>query len=241
MTRTSFQPAIWAALLMLAALALHGPIAQLADYHAFADQRSAFGIAHVGDVLSNLAFLLAAAYGAWRQRAQAWSAPERACWRLFLWALVLTAAGSSWYHLAPDDARLVWDRLPIALACAALLALALRSRLALLLLAAGAIASVCWWRATGDLRPYLLLQGAPLVLIPLLQWRAGVAAPQRRAFGLAVALYVLAKLCEVGDHAGYALLAVVSGHTLKHVLAALAAAVLAHAFGDGPRPPLAVS
>lgn len=241
MTRTSFQPAIWAALLMIAALALHGPIAQPADYHAFADQRSAFGIAHAGDVLSNLAFLLAAAYGAWRLRGQTWSTSERAAWHVFLCALVLTAAGSSWYHLAPDDARLVWDRLPIALACAALLALALRSGLALLLLAVGAVASVCWWRVTGDLRVYLLLQGAPLVLIPLLQWRAGVPAPQRRAFGLAVGLYVLAKLCEAGDHAGYELLVVISGHTLKHLLAALAAAVLAHAFASGPRQQVLVS
>lgn len=241
MNRLSSHPAIWATLLPTAVLAIHGPIAQLANYHAFADQRTMLGIAHAGDVLSNLAFLIAAAYGAWRMRGQALTAPERACWRLFLCALVLTACGSTWYHLAPDDARLVWDRLPIALACAALLAMALRSRLALLLLVVAAVASVFWWRATGDLRAYLLLQGAPLVLIPLLQWQANVPVPQRRAFGLAIVLYVLAKLCEVGDHAGLALLQVVSGHTLKHVLAALAAAVLAHAFAGGPRAPHAVS
>jgi hypothetical protein len=56
-----------------------------------------------------------------------------------------------------------------------------------------------------------------------------------------LALYVLAKLCEVGDHAGLALLAILSGHTLKHLLAAGAAAVLVHAFAGGPRQRLAVS
>lgn len=241
MTRSSSLPIIWAALLLAAALAIHGPIAQLDHYHAFADQRTLLGIAHIGDVLSNLAFLAAAAYGAWRLRPSALPGPERAAWRLFLGALVLTAFGSSWYHLAPDDARLVWDRLPIALACGALLAMALRSRLALLLLGASAVASVFWWRATGDLRPYLLIQGAPLVLIPLLQWQAGVPAPQRKAFGLAIVLYVLAKLCELGDRGVFELLSWLSGHTLKHVLAALAAAVLAHAFTAGPRKPLEVS
>ena len=43
-------------------------------------------------------------------------------YRLFLVGLLLTAFGSGLYHLAPDNARLVWDRLPIALACAGLLA-----------------------------------------------------------------------------------------------------------------------
>jgi len=32
---------------------------------------------------------------------------------LFLIGLLLTAFGSSFYHLAPNNARLIWDRLPI--------------------------------------------------------------------------------------------------------------------------------
>jgi predicted membrane channel-forming protein YqfA (hemolysin III family) len=230
LTRIRPHAALLLAALLIAAMAIHGPISQLANYHAFADQRMLSGIPHAGDVLSNLGFLFAAAWGAWRTRGKASAAQA-----VFLASLALTAAGSTWYHLAPDNARLVWDRLPIALACGALIASALpRQRLALPMLLMGAVLSVCWWVASGDLRPYLLLQLASLVLIPVLQWQQGAPVAQRRAFGLAVLLYVLAKLCEVGDHTLFEALGVVSGHTLKHLLAALAALTLASQF-NGPR------
>src|SRR5205823_3587291 len=106
---------------------------------------------------------------------------------VFVAALALTAMGSSYYHWAPDNARLVWDRLPIALACAGLLdAMYARTHVGrmpwrLPALIAFAVASVAWWswteaRGTGDLRPYLLLQAAPLVVVPL--WQAAADAPR---------------------------------------------------------------
>jgi hypothetical protein len=158
-------------------------------------------------------------------------------YRLFFGALVLTAFGSSWYHLAPDNARLVFDRLPIALACAGLLAAVWRETLGsprwiTLLLGAAAVASVAWWRytdlhGTGDLRPYLLLQLLPLVLVPLLQHLAARPRQERLMFAAAIALYVLAKICELADRPLLDAFALVSGHTLKHLLACLAAFVLA--------------
>ena len=209
--------------ILVLAMAFYGPIFQPAGYHAFADQRVLFGIPHIGDVVSNLGFLLVAAYGARRMQRRDPAAI------LFIVALALTAFGSTWYHLAPDDARLVWDRLPIALACAALLAGAMpKPKLVLPALTVTAALSVWWWVMTGDLRFYLLIQVAPLVLVPLLQWQYRAEAAQRRAFGLAIVLYVLAKLCEVADQSMFAALGLVSGHTMKHLLATLAALVLAH-------------
>ena len=91
-------------------------------------------------------------------------------YRLFLVGWLITAAGSALYHVAPDNARLVWDRIPIALACAGLLAavraecLAEQGSLAdSVLLGIFAVLSVGWWyvtgqRGSGDLRPYLLIQ-----------------------------------------------------------------------------------
>ncbi len=227
-------------LLAVAALLLHGPIAQLADYHHFADQRSGFGLAHAADVLSNLGFALVGCHGLallWRARGAGAAGAGAAGYALFFGALLLTAAGSSWYHLAPDNARLVWDRLPIALACAGLLAAVWREtvgggRWLVAAAALAAVASVAWWRYTdlagaGDLRPYLLLQVAPLVLIPLLQWHSGRPRRERLAFGAAIGLYLLAKACEMADHSLLEALTLVSGHTLKHLLAAAAAAVVA--------------
>jgi hypothetical protein len=223
------------------ALAVWGPIAQPPHYHEFADTRSIFGIPNGADVLSNAGFALAGIWGLSRLWMRGgWQARHRPGWTLFLAAVVLTSAGSTYYHLQPDNARLVWDRLPIALACAGLIAAvrfdtrSARGDLWTLGLACAAILSVGWWYVTeqagaGDLRPYLLLQGLPLVVIPL--WQAAEPAPrhERLAFGSAIVLYVAAKVVEVNDHTIYAGLGVTSGHTLKHLLAAGAAAVIIHA------------
>ncbi|MES2017469.1 MAG: hypothetical protein V4484_13330 [Pseudomonadota bacterium] len=221
--------ALYMAGVLVLAMAVIGPISQPASYHAFAEQRALFGIAHVGDVLSNAGFLLVAAYGALGMWLTGRREPAQV---LFLGALAMTAIGSTWYHLAPDNARLVWDRLPIALACAALVASAMpRPKLVLPVLAVTAALSVWWWVMTGDLRLYLLMQVSPLVLVPLLQWQLQAPMAQRRAFGVAIMLYVLAKLCEMGDQTLFEALGQVSGHTLKHLFAAAAAFVLVHRFG----------
>lgn len=221
--------------LLCTALLLHGPVAQFADYHAFADQASLAGIPHAGDVLSNLPFAVVALWGAWGLRGQLARNPG---WGLFLAGLLLTSIGSSYYHLAPDNARLLWDRLPIALSCAGLLAAThamyvtpWREGRNTLLLGAAALAATLWWYWTdllghGDLRWYLAFQILPLVLLPA--WQALHQAPvaERKLVGAAILLYAMAKLAELYDHPLQNLLHVVSGHTLKHCLAALAAAVL---------------
>ncbi|HEX3097968.1 MAG TPA: hypothetical protein VHQ02_09625 [Usitatibacter sp.] len=235
----------WAPLAALAAvaaiMAVHGPIPQLPHYHEFADARPLLGVPHAMDVLSNAAFALVGLWGLWRLRDPAVRARlGRACigYALFIAALVMTSAGSSYYHLAPDDARLVWDRIPIALACAGLLsgthAQTHSARHALGLtaaLAVAAVASVLWWSFTavtgvGDLRPYLLLQGAPLLLVPAWQALAGSPRRDRVAFGWAIGLYVLAQFAELLDHGLFEALGFMSGHTLKHLLAAAAGFVL---------------
>lgn len=225
----------------LAAAALfHGPIGQPPGYHDFADQKIVFGIPHFADVVSNLGFALVAAWG-WLRLAPASRHPDiRSGWAgysVFLIGLLLTALGSSWYHLAPDNASLVWDRLPIALACGGLLAGVggdvqhKDSRELTALLSLVAVLSVGWWHFTelsgqGDLRPYLLLQGLPILLIPLWQWIYRMPGADRMAFGAALAIYVLAKFAELNDHEIAAVLGAASGHTLKHLLATSAAALI---------------
>jgi hypothetical protein len=220
----------------------HGPIPQPAHYNEFADQSVLFGIRHAGDVLSNVGFAIVALWGwvrLWPNREHPALRRGWCGYRVFLIGLLLTAAGSAYYHLAPGNERLVWDRLPIALFCAGLLA-AVRAETRTdthvswdtAILAALAILSVGWWHYTdsaqrpGDLRPYLLLQGLTLVLIPL--WQGIYHAPwqDRIWFGVAALLYVLAKLAEAWDHELLAALGWVSGHTLKHLLGTAAAGVL---------------
>jgi hypothetical protein len=239
-----YLPAFFTLLCGLAML-VHGPIGQPANYHAFADHTDFLGIPYANDVLSNLGFALVGSWGIlclWPQRQHPALLAGRVGYGVFLIGLILTALGSAYYHLAPDNDRLLWDRLPIALACAGLLAgawaeTALPKRYALAatcLLVIYAITSVFWWyvselNGAGDLRPYLLLQILPIVLIPL--WQAIYPSPLRDRlwFGAAFLLYVLAKLAELNDHELLAMShALLSGHTLKHLLATAAAAALVH-------------
>jgi len=227
-------------LALVAAALAYGPIAQLPGYHDFADHTTHFGIAHFADVLSNVGFALVALWG-WIRLFPARDQTELkdgwAGYGLFLIALFLTAFGSSYYHLAPDNARLVWDRLPIVLACAGLLAGVrgdARKRRCdgfVVALAVFAVTSVAWWHFTGqtgigDLRPYLLLQALPIVLIPLWQWLYGLPRAERWAFASALLLYVIAKFAELYDHEIATALGMITGHTLKHLLATAAAVTI---------------
>ena len=118
-----------------------------------------------------------------------------------------TAFGSVWYHLAPSDHTLIWDRLPMTVVFMALLSIVIGGRFLVPLLALGG-ASVFWWVFTGDLRPYAVVQfGAALVVLPSL-WPV-------------VAAYGAAKLAERYDGPIYSVLPW-SGHTLKHLIAAAA-------------------
>lgn len=224
------------------ALVIHGPIHQFANYHDFADRRTLLGVPNAADVLSNIGFALVSLWALvrlWPARRDPRLVAGWPGYLLFFVALALTAVGSGFYHWAPDNSRLVWDRLPIVLACAGLLA-AVRAethpdsdaKTWALILAAASVMSVAWWYFTdrdgmGDLRAYLFLQGLPLALIPF--WQAGrrAARADRSAFALAILLYVLAKVAELNDHALLSALQWIGGHTLKHVLAIAASAVIA--------------
>ena len=246
--RHYLPPAIVAAI--IGAALWYGPIAQLPDYHRFADQQTLFGIPHFADVVSNIGFALVALWGACtlpRASGHATLAHGWAGYRLFLIGLFLTALGSAYYHLAPDNARLVWDRLPIALACGGLLAgvwgdvkrqssAVLTAWLALL-----AIYSVAWWYFTeqagdGDLRPYLMFQVLPMVLIPLWQWLYQAPTADRLSFGTALLLYAVAKVTELHDHEIAEATGLRTGHTIKHLLATAAAALIVARLAWRSRP-----
>lgn len=219
-------------LIAVIGMALHGPIAHLDHYHEFADQSVWLGIPHAWDVLSNWGFVLVGGWGLWHLRRIEFN------WGycLFIVSICATAFCSSFYHWAPDNARLFWDRLPIALACAGVLAgvrseflfplEVRRSRFEFGVLVAFGIGSVLWWLETADLRPYLLLQGMTLVSIPLYLWSYQASRRDQMWFFFATALYVIAKAVELNDGAILRLTNCISGHSLKHIIAALAAACI---------------
>jgi len=207
------QTRIRGSVLVLAAIAvfLFVPrIAQDQGYHSFADSRSIFGIPNFWNVVSHLAFAVVGIAGLQESKS--------AVGRVLFGGVLLTFFGSAYYYLAPGDERLVWDRLPMTLVFMAFLCWLLDDERLLWLLVAVGIASIVWWCITGDLRLYGVVQFVPLlVLIPAL-----FTAPHREALWAAAVFYVLAKLAEHFDSQIFALLPL-SGHTLKHFLAAASA------------------
>lgn len=208
------------------------------SYHHFADQRSWLGIPNFGDVASNIAFLVAGLWGlaflaSKSSREQFLKARERWPYFLVFLGLALTAFGSAYYHLAPDNPRLVWDRIPMTIVfmplVAALIAERIDVKLGLWLLpvlTAVGVGSVIQWHWTeqqgaGDLRFYGAVQ-----LYAVLALFIVLLLPPRYTRGpdlLVVAgLYVFAKICETADRQIFSLEHVVSGHTLKHFSAGAA-------------------
>jgi len=223
--------------LALAAAFLIPPMDQPLAYHDFADDRSAFGIPNILNVASNIGFLIVGAVGlvvTLGPRARFQFSIERWPYVIFFVGVLSTAAGSAYYHLAPGNEALFWDRLPMTIAFMALVSsqivdrISVRAGLALLfpMLVLGT-ASVVYWRATeragaGNVIPYAILQGYCVLILLLM----ASLTPSRYTHGSSLywvfAWYMLSKIFETFDAEVLSLGHIVSGHTLKHLVAAIA-------------------
>ena len=221
------------------AAAVIPPLPQPLSYHVFADCRTIWSIPNFFNVLSNLPFLVGGAMGLaliWKGGGAFLDPREQLPYLVFFVGALLTSAGSAYYHLAPDNARLVWDRLPMTLGFAGLVAAAVVERADLRLglrclwplLALGAGTVIYWYASermgAGNVIPYAAFQGWSILVIVLLI----VAFPaQRYSHGglliWAAGWYGLAKIFESNDLGIYRLFGgILSGHTIKHLLAACA-------------------
>jgi hypothetical protein len=223
----------------IVATAVWPRIPQSADYHLFADTRAFLGVPNGLNVVSNLPFAIVGVLGllaTFSRRADRTSAfldPwERWPYAALFGGVALTALGSAYYHLAPDNARLVWDRLPMSVGFMGLLTALLAERVGLSiarwlfvpLLVAGAAGVGYWYwselQDAGDLRLYVLVQYGSLlwVVLLLVLYPARYSGTRYLVIGLVV--YGVSKLFEVADRQMWDLGEVVSGHTLKHLVAA---------------------
>jgi hypothetical protein len=214
------------------------PIPQDLGYHRFADIRKFLGVPNFLDVMSNAGFLVVGVLGVHfvlRRHRMAFSTEaERWSYLTLFCAIIATALGSAYYHLAPDNSRLFWDRLPLAIVAMALTSAIVSERVSaktglavLTVLTMIGAASVLYWRYSelqgqGDLRFYGLAQFLPMLLVPmiLLLFPSKYSAASNLVW--AFLSYVAAKICEHFDPQIFSLTGGVSGHTCKHVFAALA-------------------
>ncbi|MGD9007855.1 MAG: ceramidase domain-containing protein [Desulfobacteraceae bacterium] len=230
----------------LAVLLWMEPVSQDPGYHRFADQRTLFGVPNFWNVMTNLPMVVVGLLGAGRivRGRAARYLPELAfVYMAFFCGLFLTGLGSAYYHIEPDNASLLFDRLPMTVLFVSFFCIVWGEHISSAavqwilwpLLPAGLATVIYWyWTETlgrGDLRPYALVQFLPMLLIPLILllyqskltrvvWLWGV-----------LAAYGVSKLAEVLDQPIYDLFGVFSGHSIKHLIAALAAYLLYLAIG----------
>ena len=226
-------------------IAMLEPRPQDPEYHLFADNRAFFGIPNFNDVVSNLGFATAGIVGillvAGSRHSLFACPPDIRPYAIFFVAITLVSIGSAYYHWAPSNERLFWDRLPMSMAFMAISSAVVADRidaragngwLLLVMLAAGAASLVYWnWTESagrGDLRFYALVQFYPMAALPLIiglfprfRYTAG------RYLAWMILWYASAKVLEHFDGEVFALLGhTVSGHTLKHLAAAVAPIVI---------------
>lgn len=221
------------------------PLAQNVEYHKFADSRRLFNINNFWNVISNGMFALSGVLGLLVVLKTAHAAFLQAlhtAYIVFFVGVMLVAVGSGYYHLVPNNSTLVWDRLPMTIAFMALFSIIIGERISpdagknllLPLIILGA-AAVCYWSYTeylgrGDLRPYIIVQFLPMLIIPLILLLFPSSSTQAAGYWQLLGCYLLAKLCEHLDRQIYEFGLGVSGHALKHIIAAVGILFLVRAF-----------
>lgn len=212
------------------------PIPQDPGYHQFADNGSFLWIPNTLNVLTNLFFAGVGALGLYRlqfRKSLLVLDEIHSAYLLFFTALVFVAIGSGYYHWAPDNQTLLWDRLPMTIAFMAFFSILLAERISIplgrrllpLLLIAG-IASVAYWYYSeqigqGDLRPYALIQLLPIVLTPLILLMFPSRFTRSADIWWFLIWYLIAKVFEQLDGQLLDWLVIISGHSLKHIAAGI--------------------
>jgi hypothetical protein len=224
----------------LVAPAVLPSVALPTPYHAFADDRAVFSFPNFWNAATNLPFFVIGCLGLWLLRPGALRAvafgnvTERRAYVMFFTAITLTALGSTYYHLVPTDARMVWDLLPMTIAFTSLVSVMVAerisvqagARLLLPLVGLGLGSVIYWWwsglHGAGNLAPYVSVQAGSITVILVI----ATLFPSRYTRGNEVyrvaVLYAAAKVAEILDAPLFGLGGFLSGHSIKHLLAAAA-------------------
>lgn len=233
MTRYRIFIILFIFLLFTGILIFLDPIPQDISYHNFADQRTYFGIPNFWDVMSNLPMFFLGLYGVYLSLRNFSARPdvETKLIPLTLCLGIFTACfGSAYYHWAPENSTLVWDRLPMTLMFMPLFSLVLYDfidkkigKITFWLLVPFGVFSIFYWKYTeqigqGDLRFYVWVQFFPMVIAPFILWLYPKKTNYVKYIVYILGWYILAKLSEHYDVAIFELLGFWSGHTIKHLI-----------------------
>ncbi|KAF7842710.1 Ceramidase domain-containing protein [Senna tora] len=251
-TRTVYAAAsaLAATTFLVVLMKLTPSVPQPQYYHDFADKRELFGIPYAVNVMSNFPFLAIGLMGLilchYGNYFNISLQGEKWAWTCFYVGVTAVAFGSSYYHLKPDDGRLMWDRLPMTIAFTSVVAIFIIERidekkgtLSIIPLVMAGIISVVYWRQAyyfdsliytwffDDLRLYALAQSLPFIAIALIAILFPPMYTHSMYWLWAAGFYQLALVQEATDRVIYmSTLHIVSGHTLKHLSAAMGPVIL---------------
>jgi len=209
------------------------PISQNQTYHSFADEITQFSIPNFWNVISNLPFIVIGALGLWKTSKWFKDYALKNSFLFFFVGIFFTGFGSAYYHYNPNDTTLVWDRLPMTISFMSFLSIIIGEfidsnfgKKALPWFLSIGILSVVYWVISHDLRFYLLVQFLPILQIIIILFLSKNNPALKKYFWLILLAYVAAKFLESFDFQIYKKSnQLLSGHTLKHFAAAIAALV----------------
>lgn len=214
---------------------LQAPIPQSVEYSSFVDDRTILGIANFYNVVSNLPFLLVGVYALvlLKNDRLAINHNIKYLYYVMSFGVVMVFFGSSYFHLDVNNKTLFFDRLPMVIIFMSLFSIVISEFIDLkvgkklfpVLLALGLISIVYWiigeLSGVGDLRLYVLVQFLPMLIIPIILFSFKSQSNDAKPYWYLLAGYLLAKAFEYFDVQVFTLLDAISGHSIKHIVAAL--------------------
>lgn len=199
------------------------PIEQDNNYHNFSDDLIFSGIPNFWNVISNLPFLIIGIFGLSQLKRI-----EKANLQFYLFfiGVSLIAFGSGYYHYNPNNNTLIWDRLPMTVTFTALISIVIsefidynKGKKLLLPFVLLGIFSIFYWVKFNDLRLYVLIQFYPIIAIPVILLSFKKKSKSTIGFWYLLIAYLIAKIFETYDSEIHSKLKILSGHTLKHIMA----------------------
>ncbi len=206
------------------------PAADNPSYFNFAEQRTLLGIPHFGDVISNLPFLFVGVWALLFLAKKKKKDLHVTSGLIIAVSSILICLGSAYFHWKPNTETLFWDRLPMSVAFGSIMALIIGDRtkekfgwwVTAILIPLGVLTVVGWSQGWFSLRPYLILQFGSMIAVFTIACLRRKGKIPNKAIWACLGFYVAAKVFEVLDLPVYELTGFISGHTIKHVLAAVA-------------------
>ncbi len=222
------------AILVLIVIIIASPIEQNQSYHKFSDDNTFFNVPNFWNVISNLPFMIVGFLGLYKMRV---ITRVKTQYVVFFLGILLVSIGSGYYHLNPNDDTLVWDRLPMTIAFMALVSIVIsefisvkKGRFMLFPLLIIGLLSVLYWVVSKDLRFYVMVQFYPMLAIPVILIFFQSKYNLTIGYWLLLLAYVIAKIMEHFDTQVYSFLELISGHSLKHIIASIGLFVIFYTF-----------